>query len=210
MQASASTSASQGNRYSSDIARTSACRCRIVATPFHAFDADSVADCRSLSLRLARLVVAALLVAASGLAAAADLTVSAAASLTNAFQEIGTAFEAANPGTKVQFNFAASGPLLQQIAKGAPVDVFASADQETMNQAEQQKLVAAGDARELRPQLAGGDRARRSRRRRRRSPTSPARRCGRSRSACRPACRSAATPRRCSRRPASGRRSRRR
>ena len=72
---------------------------------------------------------------------AADLTVSAAASLTNAFNEIGPAFEAANPGTKVQFNFAASGALLQQIVKGAPVDVFASADQETMNQAEQQQLV---------------------------------------------------------------------
>ena len=39
-------------------------------------------------------------------AGAADLTVSAAASLTNAFQEIGAAFEAAHPGTKVQFNFA--------------------------------------------------------------------------------------------------------
>ncbi|HEY2558669.1 MAG TPA: molybdate ABC transporter substrate-binding protein [Caldimonas sp.] len=80
----------------------------------------------------------------SAAAAAADLTISAAASLTNAFQEIGTAFEAANPGTQVQFNFAASGQLLQQIAKGAPVDVFASADQETMNQAEQQKLVTPG------------------------------------------------------------------
>ena len=100
-------------------------------------------DRRSLSFHFAARFVAALLVTASGLAAAADLTVSAAASLTNAFQEIGTAFEAANPGQKVQFNFAASGPLLQQIAKGAPVDVFASADPETMNQAEQQKLIVA-------------------------------------------------------------------
>ncbi len=41
----------------------------------------------------------------------------------------------------MQFNFAASGQLLQQVARGAPVDVFASADQETMNQAEQQRLV---------------------------------------------------------------------
>jgi molybdate transport system substrate-binding protein len=77
-------------------------------------------------------------------ASAADLTVSAAASLTNAFKEIGTAFETAHPGNKVQFNFGASGALLQQIAKGAPVDVFASADEETMNQAEQQGLVKAG------------------------------------------------------------------
>ena len=100
---------------------------------------------RSVLLRPLACVGAAALVAASGPAAAADLTVSAAASLTNAFQEIGPAFEAANPGQKVQFNFAASGPLLQQIAKGAPVDVFASADQETMDQAERQKLIVAGE-----------------------------------------------------------------
>ncbi|HVK56018.1 MAG TPA: molybdate ABC transporter substrate-binding protein [Burkholderiales bacterium] len=75
---------------------------------------------------------------------AADLTVSAAASLTNAFRDLGPLFEAQNPGTKVLFNFAASDALLQQIAKGAPVDVFASADQETMDKAEAQKLLAAG------------------------------------------------------------------
>ena len=77
-------------------------------------------------------------------ASAADLTVSAAASLTNAFKDVGAAFEKAHPETKVQFNYAASGALLQQIAKGAPVDVFASADQETMDQAEQQQLVKGG------------------------------------------------------------------
>ena len=76
-------------------------------------------------------------------ASAAELTVSAAASLTNAFQELGPQFEVANPGTKVLFNFGASGALLQQIAKGAPVDVFASADQETMDQAQAQNLVRA-------------------------------------------------------------------
>ncbi len=74
---------------------------------------------------------------------AADLTVSAAASLTNAFGEIGKSFEAQNPGTKVRFNFAASGALLQQIAKGAPVDIFASADEETMDDAQKQDLVDA-------------------------------------------------------------------
>ena len=35
--------------------------------------------------------------------------------------------------------------MLQQIAKGAPVDVFASADQETMNQAQKQGLIAASE-----------------------------------------------------------------
>ncbi|MHC1743040.1 MAG: molybdate ABC transporter substrate-binding protein [Syntrophobacteraceae bacterium] len=70
-----------------------------------------------------------------------ELTVSAAASLTNAFPEIGKKFEGANPGTKVVFNFAASGPLLQQIEQGAPVDVFASADQKTMDQAKDKNLI---------------------------------------------------------------------
>jgi len=70
-----------------------------------------------------------------------ELIVSAAASLTNAFQEIAGKFAAANPGTKVIPNFAASGALLQQMEKGAPVDVFASADQKTMNQAQERRLV---------------------------------------------------------------------
>jgi molybdate transport system substrate-binding protein len=81
---------------------------------------------------------------------AADLTVSAAASLTNAFKDLGPMFEAANPGTQVLFNFGASGALLQQIAKGgAPVDVFVSADEETMDQAQQQGLVHAAQRRDV-------------------------------------------------------------
>jgi molybdate transport system substrate-binding protein len=72
----------------------------------------------------------------------ADLTVSAAASLTQAFQEIGTQFESQNPETKVKFNFGASGALMQQIANGAPVDVFASADTGTMDKAVDKGVVA--------------------------------------------------------------------
>lgn len=75
---------------------------------------------------------------------AGELTVSAASSLTESFRELGTAYEKAHPGTRVDFNFAASGVLLQQISRGAPVDVFASADETTMDQAEQQGLLAAG------------------------------------------------------------------
>lgn len=75
----------------------------------------------------------------------ADLTVSAAASLTQAFQEIGSQFETQNPGTKVKFNFGASGALMQQIANGAPVDVFASADTDTMDKAVSKGVVAAAD-----------------------------------------------------------------
>ena len=70
-----------------------------------------------------------------------ELIVSAAASLTNAFQEVGQKFASANPGIKFVPNFAASGALLQQIEKGAPVDVFASADQKTMDQANEKKLI---------------------------------------------------------------------
>ncbi|MBP8645822.1 MAG: molybdate ABC transporter substrate-binding protein [Syntrophobacteraceae bacterium] len=70
-----------------------------------------------------------------------ELIVSAAASLTNVFQEIAREFMKANPGIKVVPNFAASGVLLQQIERGAPVDVFASADQKTMDQAAEKKLI---------------------------------------------------------------------
>jgi molybdate transport system substrate-binding protein len=76
--------------------------------------------------------------------APAELTVSAAASLANAFREIATAFEQLGPGRRVLTNFAGSGALLQQIAHGAPVDVFAPADQETMDRAQVQGLIDAG------------------------------------------------------------------
>lgn len=82
------------------------------------------------------LVAACLLCIAAIPAWAADITVSAAASLTNAFQDIGREFEAANPGSKILFNFGSSGQLVQQITRGAPVDAFASADQESMDRAE--------------------------------------------------------------------------
>ena len=75
---------------------------------------------------------------------AQEVVVSAAASLTNAFQAVGQAFEKIRPGAKVTFNFAASGPLLAQIQQGAPVDVFASADQETMDRAAKANLLAPG------------------------------------------------------------------
>src|SRR5450830_96055 len=95
-----------------------------------------------------RLVLLALMGLAPGLALAQasvqELTVSAAASLTNAFQDIAKGFEKAHPGSKVVLNFAASGPLLQQIRQGAPVDVFASADQETMDKAAAAQLLAPG------------------------------------------------------------------
>ncbi len=76
-----------------------------------------------------------LLMVAALPATAAELTVSAASSLTESFRDIASAYEAAHPGTKVDLNFAASGVLLQQVSRGAPVDVLATADPETMAQA---------------------------------------------------------------------------
>jgi len=77
----------------------------------------------------------------AGSAGAADITVSAASSLTNAFQDIGREFEKANPDSKVLFNFGSSGQLVQQIVRGAPVDAFAAADQESMDRAEKQGAI---------------------------------------------------------------------
>ncbi|MFJ5381447.1 molybdate ABC transporter substrate-binding protein [Cupriavidus sp. CER94] len=74
---------------------------------------------------------------------AADLVVSAAASLTNAFKQLGEQFERAHPDTRVVLNFGASDVLMQQIVKGAPADVFASADQSAMDKAEAEKVVQA-------------------------------------------------------------------
>jgi molybdate transport system substrate-binding protein len=65
-------------------------------------------------------------------AAPSTLNVFAASSLTQAFGDIGKGFEAANPGTKVTFNFAGSNDLAAQIGKGAPADVFASANDAQM------------------------------------------------------------------------------
>jgi molybdate transport system substrate-binding protein len=87
------------------------------------------------------LLLGALVILASPAYGDQELIVSAAASLTNALKEAAGKFEATHPGTKIVCNFAASGPLLQQIAQGAPVDVFASADQKTMDQAQEKGLI---------------------------------------------------------------------
>ena len=63
----------------------------------------------------------------SGSVEATNLTVFAASSLTAAFTQIGTDFEAANPGTKVAFNFGSSGDLAAAIETEGTADVFASA-----------------------------------------------------------------------------------
>jgi molybdate transport system substrate-binding protein len=96
-----------------------------------------------------KLVAATALVLAASLARAGDLHVSAAASLSNAFKEVAGLYEARHAGTRVLLNVGASGALLQQMARGAPVDVFACADVETMDLAAKQGLVAAGERRDF-------------------------------------------------------------
>jgi molybdate transport system substrate-binding protein len=69
------------------------------------------------------------------------ITVSAAASLTEAFTKLGTDFSAANPGATVTFNFGSSGTLATQIQQGAPADAFASADPANIATLQQAHLV---------------------------------------------------------------------
>jgi molybdate transport system substrate-binding protein len=66
-------------------------------------------------------------------ALAGEVVVFAAASLTDAFEEIATVFQAANPGTTISYNFAGSQQLAAQINEGAPADVFVSANRAQMN-----------------------------------------------------------------------------
>jgi molybdate transport system substrate-binding protein len=74
------------------------------------------------------------------------LTVFGAASLTNAFEEIGKNFESANPGVTVKFNFAGSQTLRTQIEQGARADVFASANAKEMDALVSANLVTADSA----------------------------------------------------------------
>src|SRR5690606_8675042 len=70
------------------------------------------------------------------------VTVFAAASLTDAFKEMGKALETANPGANIAFNFAGSQALRTQLQQGAKADVFASADEKNMTGAQQDGTIA--------------------------------------------------------------------
>ena len=69
------------------------------------------------------------------------VTVLAAASLTDVFGQLKSAFEEANPGADLQFSFGGSSDLAQQIVNGAPADVFASANTKQMDVVSQAGLV---------------------------------------------------------------------
>lgn len=72
---------------------------------------------------------------------AGEITVSAATSLAEAFGELAAQYETDNPGDRIRLNVAASGVLLQQLDKGAPVDVLAVADRATLDVAENKGLI---------------------------------------------------------------------
>lgn len=61
-----------------------------------------------------------------------EITVLAAASLTEAFETVGEDFEKSHPGTKINFSFGSSATLATQITEHAPADVFAAANESTM------------------------------------------------------------------------------
>lgn len=78
---------------------------------------------------------------AAGRLRAGEITVFAAASLTEALKEIAVSHEQTS-GDKVRFNFAAASTLAQQIQAGAPADIFFSADEAKMNHLEKLQLIA--------------------------------------------------------------------
>ncbi len=91
----------------------------------------------SLSARHARISMVMGLVLLVGTSACdredgATVIVFAAASLTDAFEEMAAAFEAANPDADIELTFDGSARLATQIVEGAPAEVFASADEQTM------------------------------------------------------------------------------
>lgn len=78
--------------------------------------------------------------AATAASAEATVTTFAAASLTNAFEDIGKAYEAKGK-PKVKFSFAASSALAKQMEAGAPASIFASADLKWMDYVEKKDLI---------------------------------------------------------------------
>jgi molybdate transport system substrate-binding protein len=77
------------------------------------------------------------------------ILVAAAASLQKALQEVTPIYTKANPNQSVNYNFAASGVLQQQIEQGAPVDVFISAADKQMTNLQSKGLLGSGTQQNL-------------------------------------------------------------
>lgn len=82
------------------------------------------------------------------MAAAGEITVAAAASLSDALAEAGRVFQS-QTGDTVRFSFAASSTLAKQIEAGAPVALFFSADEDWMDYVDTRKLLIAGTRQDL-------------------------------------------------------------
>jgi molybdate transport system substrate-binding protein len=102
--------------------------------------------CRVIVFALA--AVAAVAPAASRENPPREITVFAAASLSDVLEEIGTAFRA-DTGTATRFSFAASSALARQLESGAPAEVFVSADVDWMDYLEEKGLIDAGSRRNV-------------------------------------------------------------
>jgi len=81
------------------------------------------------------------------------LTVLAASSLTDTFEALADTFERDHPGVTVVFAFDSSATLAQQASEGAPADVLATADQETMQGAVDAGVIAADPRKFARNQM---------------------------------------------------------
>lgn len=101
----------------------------------------SKAPSRRVARRFASTVVSISLLAAAGASCSSNspesnspetIRVLAASSLTDAFEVVAEDFEAANPDIEIELSFGGSSTLATQINDGAPVDVFASANEEVM------------------------------------------------------------------------------
>lgn len=82
-------------------------------------------------------------VSSAGPKVTGTLKVDAAASLKKTFDQLATEFEAANPGVEVTVSYDGSAVLATQLIGGAPVDVFASADDKNMTKVTAEKLITA-------------------------------------------------------------------
>lgn len=94
------------------------------------------------------LLIVAVLLLSPTLARGQGLTVFAAASLTDALQDVGAAWTA-DGHQPIRFSFAASSTLARQIEQGAPADLFASADEKWMDYLDQHHLLVPGARRDL-------------------------------------------------------------
>lgn len=108
------------------------------------------------SLYLIILLSITLLMAGCGSPAASDtpsptieLNISAAASLTDAIQEIGSLYNGQHPDVQLTFNLASSGTLQKQIEEGAPADLFISAGKKQMDALQEQGLIVNSSRQDL-------------------------------------------------------------